>query len=270
MMSKTSWSGAFTLQAAKRTLLTSAIVTCALAMGSFAQGGQQQQPKPVDVLLAKLSFHDSSSVEFHEAMPGELIVFAKHPAKDRDGRRVDAINGVRVEKLARLSALEKYRALSGGLQAPPKLVEAQKRYEKIKKVKLESDPRREDIVPPRNDKSNIRGSSDPNCETSWNSFDYCWQHKTGDGTIVEDSENMDSSASPYRGDITHIVEYESCFLFICSWNTSRTQTVSEGWVGHIYASGPNRTRRAMIRDSDGDGWDWHVGGGDQLATLTQE
>ncbi|MEK0083967.1 hypothetical protein [Benzoatithermus flavus] len=263
------------LRAANKTLLASAVVTCILATGSFAQADQQRRQKSVDTPLANLHFADGSSVEFHELAPGELIILAKHRARNQEGHSVDAINGVKIENLARLDAVEKYRALTGGRPAPARLIDAQNRSEQVKRRELEGNPRREAVLLPANDTVGMtarRGGRTAwkmlSCDTRWTSFDYCWTNRTGDGTVVEESENMDSTASPYRGDITHTVEYETCFLFICNWNVSRTQTLPQGWEGHIWASGPNRARRATIRNADGDGWNWHVGGGEELGVIT--
>src|SRR5262249_51995107 len=152
--------------------------------------------------------------------------------------------------LANWDPLEIYNRLTGGLEAPPALIEAQRRVDQARPERPATEAPLE-VVPP-SDPSSRSSSTFPTPSPApeapipnalpigsgdwfrahyclWSSnFCDCFLYRTGDGTVIQDDTIMDSAAYAYRGNITQQLEYWDCVLFSCDWRNNITQTVYEG------------------------------------------
>ena len=82
--------------------------------------------KSSETIRANLHLPDGSVVQFHEPIPGEIAIVTQTPINPSDNRS-GMVNGVDPKDLEGLDLLEIYSILSGGLQAPTALIEAQQR-----------------------------------------------------------------------------------------------------------------------------------------------
>jgi hypothetical protein len=252
----------------KATLMASAILSCAAASEGFAQDRQNSGPK--DNVLATLQLSDGSLVQFNEPIPGELVTLAQIPVGVGKTQSADTINGVKLQDLHRLDAVDQYKMLAGGADAPAALVQAQQRVARAQRASVAAAVKAGAASKaPAFDVAN-RGSTSKTssalstsswfqsnyCPTSGYSFNYCLLNRTGDGYITRDASYIRSVLNPYRGNVSHKVEYKDCFLWSCTWHTGSQWTVLQGYVGYVWASGSHRGRRATVYEGSGDGYNW--------------
>jgi len=247
-----------------------------------------------DNVVAALKLKDGGVVQFIELVPGELAISAQTPARPRGQRDSDLTNRLSARQLSSGKAVDIYRALSGGRQPPAALVRAQQRVEQALRREAASSLAKVPAAqshPPAIERrvativvraadtgsyfnDNYCVNHFPPGGTSYYQWDFarCYLYRTGDaGTVVEQSFAMHSVASPYQGNVTHSLQYWSCGLFSCDWETSISRVVAQGWVNHIWTNGPFRYRRATLRDAVGDGFHWAVyGENDEFGTIVQE
>lgn len=262
---------------AKTSLLVATGLTCALASSSFAQDGKASQAAPKAHVVAKLQLKDGSMVQFSETSPGELVTSIITPANPAGGNAT--INGVDVKKLSKLSASELYRALSGGQVAPAALVAAQQRVDQAKRAPRQ-EPSRNEAAPSQEPPTKLpsRATTERNsaivansdttgawfqanyCPTGGTSFNYCLLYQTGDGWITDDASFMQSNLYPIQGNVTHALQSQNCFLWMCSWHTDGQWTVPQGYVGLMAVSGPSKHRRGMITNGTGNTYHWALYG----------
>jgi hypothetical protein len=241
-------------------LLSATVLSCGIASDGFAQAGKPPMAK--DNIVASLKLKDGGFVQFNEVAPGELVVLAQSPAADPGkSSSLSTIAGISTSALGRLDAVGQYQALSNGATPPPALVEAQQRVKaaarkKVPQLLTGSKLQKLDAVAAKGITPMGDGSwfQTYYCPKSGYSFNYCLLYRTGGGTTEWNASFIQSTVHPYRGNVTHKIEYKDCFLFFCKWVTSITWGVQEGSVGWIWQSGSNRGRRITVFDAEGDGY----------------
>jgi hypothetical protein len=260
-------------QQIKATLLASAILSCAAAPESFAQAGQNSGPK--DNILATLQLKDGGVVQFNEPAPGELVVLAEIPVGVGKTKAADAINGVKFRDLDRLDAVGQYRALADGAEVPAALAQAQQRVARAQRASVAAALKtRAALKAPASDASGKAPASPKTasadstgswfqtyyCPSGGYSFNFCWLYRTGDGYVERNASSIKSVLYPYRGNVSHKLQYKTCFLWSCTWHTSISRTVLQGFVNWISQSGSRMGRRATVYEGSGDGFHWAVYG----------
>lgn len=245
----------------KATLLMSAtVLSCGIASDSSARAGKP--PVAKDNIVASLTLKDGGYVQFNEVTPGELVVLAQSPGDMGKIGSASTVAGVSILELSRLDAVGQYKAFSHGAAPPAALLQAQQRVKEashknvpqllIHRAKVQKTDARVStrIVAPA-DGSWFQSNY---CPGSGYSFNYCLLYRTGGGITEQNASFIQSTVNPYRGNVTHKLEYKDCFLFFCRWTTTITWGVQENWVGWISQSGSNRGRRITVFDAVGDGY----------------
>lgn len=239
-------------------------------------------------LLARLSLQDGSIVEFYSPMAGEIVIFQDRQAdRQHDTKsRTSAHNALDIQFMEGLTPVEMYQLLSGEEDVPAALREAQNQGVQRSAQFRESD----EPLPKRWHEKSVQSDTQQNDEEQrfvkslclpggcpeppvgsgewfrkyhcgWSdAFCTCQTNRTGSGAIVKKSQEMHSTVYPYRGTVTHKLEYRSCgFLgLFCSYHHNITRDVAQGWVSHIKAWGSDRHRRASMLNADADGFHWSV------------
>lgn len=248
----------------KATVLASAVLCFGLASNGFAQDGEERPKPPTDNVLATVRTADGAVVQFVESGRGEIAVVAQAPVTTGNPPPT-AINGISLEFLDSLNAVQKYEALTNA-EAPAALVAAQASAEaaataesateqkantKTKLPKLSKEP-----------KAELYGAwfQQNYCPSSGYAFNFCLLDRTGDGYITTNASYIRSTLYPERGNVSHKLEYRSCVLFWCNWHTNISYTVLQGYVGWIWVSGSHRGRRATVYEGYGDHFHWAVYG----------
>ena len=223
-------------------------------------------------LLTTLTFKDGSFVEFHEAAPGEVAVLSQSPADSKDTPSVSQEVLKNLDD-GEITILDLYRLLSGEAQPPEVLLEAQARVEQARQTTKTPG---EVLAPPeksRLDEATLPDNTQDAFQRSalvgtgtWFRENYCplttdycrcLLYRTGNGSITKYTGQMRSVTYPYRGTVTHKLEY----WFFAGYVTSIQQTVPQGWVGQIWVTGSSKFRRASMTNAAGDGFHWSVYGG---------
>lgn len=241
-------------------LMSAAVLSCAIASDSFA--GTGKPPVAKDNIVASLTLKDGGYVQFNEVAPGELVVLAQSPGDIGKTGSAAAVAGVSIRELSRLDAVGQYKAFSHGAAPPVALVQAQQRVKAAARMSLPqllihgAKVQKQDARIGSGTVAPADGSwfQSNYCPGSGYSFNYCLLYRTGGGTTEQNASFIQSTVNPYRGNITHKLEYKDCFLFFCSWTTSITWGVQENYVGWISQSGSNRGRRITVFDAVGDGY----------------
>jgi hypothetical protein len=245
----------------KATLLMSAtVLSCGIASDSFARAGKP--PVAKDSIVASLTLKDGGYVQFNEVAPGELVVLAQSPGDMGRTGSASTVAGVSIHELSRLDAVGQYKAFSRGAAPPAALLQAQQRVKAAAQKKLPqllihgTKVQKQDARVATGTVAPADGAwfQSNYCPRSGYSFNYCLLYRTGGGTTEQNASFIQSTVNPYRGNITHKLEYKDCFLFVCSWTTSITWGVQENYVGWISQSGSNRGRRITVFDAVGDGY----------------
>jgi hypothetical protein len=241
-------------------LISAAVLSSGIASDSFAQAGKP--PAAKDNIVASLTLKDGGFVQFNEVAPGELVVLAQGPAAaPGKSASLSSVAGVSTSELSRLDAVGQYKAFSGGAAPPAALIEAQQRVKAAARKNMPqlltgSKLQKLDAMAARGIAPMADGSwfQTHYCPTSGYSFNYCLLYRTGGGTTERNASYIQSTIHPYRGNLTHKIEYKDCFLFFCKWVTSITWGVQQGSVGWIWQSGSTRGRRITVFDAEGDGY----------------
>ena len=230
-------------------------------------------------LLTMITMGDGTKVAFHEPIPGDIAVLSQHPVTGEGG------SSPLTEALRTLSATEDdvdvlglFMLLSPGTEPPKELVEA---YARVEQARKESNETPEGGKPSEADLKDIPTLSDDSRDTfelnaaigsgTWfrqnycpltTDYCYCMLYRTGSGSITKTTDHMRSATYPYRGTVTHKLQY-----WFFGYRTSISQTVPQGWVGQIWVTGGTRIRRAVMSNASGDGFHWSVYGGLTLGCL---
>jgi hypothetical protein len=116
-------------------LTSQSVLSEATDEAKLADANKVQQ-ETRDNILANLYLPDGSIVQFHEPIQGEIVIFTQSPIK-RSDRHPSKAEEVDVKKFKDLDPLGIYNMLSGGLEAPRALVEAQQRMEMMQQKYME-------------------------------------------------------------------------------------------------------------------------------------
>lgn len=244
--------------------ITAAVLSCNFASQSLAQGKAPAEPK--DNVLASLSLKDGSIVQFNETNPGEIVVSALTPMGTGKIANPGTINGVDSKRLTRLDAVGKFKALAGGAAVPAELVRAQARVTAAMRRSLTQDLQQKVATRAPAVKGGVMPELDGGtfqswyCPSSGYTFNFCWLYRTGSGYVQRSASYMQSTVNAYWGNVGHQLQYESCFLWSCSWYTNISWTVPQGYTQWIWVSGSSKTRKASTYDAVGDGYHWAIFG----------
>ncbi|WP_159710398.1 hypothetical protein [Geminicoccus flavidas] len=263
----------------KKIALASALLSSAIATDSLAQG--QRAAQAPDSIVATLELDDGSTVQFLEPTPGLIAIHADVPLAGKKGAQPGFINGVSVEQLESLSSVEQYRLLSKGQAVPATLAQAQQRIAQVRAMQPRAGSPPAVSIPAGDGKAKssraLTGATEAMstralvadtgswfnsnyCAKSGFTYSYCWLYRTGDGYVQRRSNWIRSIAYPYRGNVQHKLEYETCTLFWCRWNTFLSATVLQGHWNWQSANG-NFNYKASLYEAAGDGWHFSVYGG---------